>query len=87
MFCAGVGPSSARPSTDQRRASGESLRSAGGESGSTRSRRSSFALERASFEANRSSLEAFGLRNGNRPSGELAEVCHCLPSEIPPFYL
>lgn len=87
LFCAGVGPSSARPSTDQRRASGESLRSAGGESGSTRSRRSSFALERASFDANRSSLEAFGLRNGNRPSGELAEVCHCLSIRDSPLLL
>ncbi|CAL8467022.1 g6558 [Coccomyxa elongata] len=76
----GVGPSSARPSIDQRRLSNESARSGGAESGSTRSRRSSFALERASFDANRSSLEAFGLSNGRRTSVELAQG---LPKQDP----
>lgn len=79
---AGVGPSSARPSIDQRRVSNESARSGGAESGSTRSRRSSFALERASFDANRSSLEAFGLSNGRRPSVELAQVCTATPRMV-----
>lgn len=79
---AGVGPSSARPSTDQRRVSGESARSAGADSGSTRSRRSSFALECASYDANRSSLEAFGPCDGQRSSCDLIQVCLVVPPHL-----